>query len=239
MSEQNSNSDTETVTDSSYIITLVQRLVSERLLVDVTFAESASSLHTSTLLKVLPREGAFLLDDIFPQSGAAMLDVDAQVQIRAYNKGGAITFKSRVAELTEDSGLRLWRMDLPESIRYQQARSQHRVKLASLRIPVRIYLGEGQVLTGLLVDMSAEGLAIRLPKSDGLKRGKAYRCTIHHSETESVEVEVEVTRAVKLSGRLPVQIGTRLHKMSPHDSLQWQRYLAEIERRLLRTPAQG
>lgn len=228
----------ETIRDGSYITTLLQRLVSERLLVDLSIPGSDTTLYTTTLLQVSPNEGYFLLDDIFPQQGSA-LAADSPIEIVARLKGAALSFTTTVQESMQQNGLRLWQVALPQAVAYSQSRDQHRVEVTPLQIVVRLFVGEGVVVKGLLYDMCADGIGIRLARGAGLKRGKAYRCSIDHSENESVEVEVMLTRAVKAKGALPIQLGAKLHDMSGQDISHWHRFVAEIERRLLRNPHQG
>lgn len=233
----NEQASTETISDGSYITTLLQRLVSERLLVDITLPGADSTPYTSTLLQLSPNEGHFLLDDIFPQDVA--LESGSPIQIAARLSGAALRFTATVQTQHQQSGLRLWHLSLPETVSYNQSRNQHRVMVAPLKIVVRLFAGEGVVVKGLLYDICTDGIGIRVAKATGLKRGKAYRCSIDHSEDESVEVEVELTRAVKAKGPLAIQLGAQLHNMSGQDINHWRRFVAEIERRLLRNPRQG
>ena len=229
---------TETISDGSYITTLLQRLVSERLLVDLALADSKAPLYTTTLLQISPNEGHFLLDDIFPQETAG-LAAGSTIQISARLSGAELSFTTTVQEPLQQSALRLWRVALPQAISYKQPRNQHRVAVAPLKIVVRLFAGEGVVVRGLLTDLGTEGIGIRVAKAAGLKRGRPYRCSIDHSEEESVEVEVVLTRAVKVNGPLAIELGAQLHNMSGQDSAHWRRFVAEIERRLLRNPHQG
>lgn len=223
----------QTITDGSYIATLLQRLVKERLLVDVSLPASTTP-YTSTLLQFSPHKGNFLLDALFPQEGATPLSEQSPLRISAKLKGASLSFDTAIQAPVEENGLCLWQVAMPGALSYQQSRSQHRVVVAALKIVVSLNLGEGGVIRGLLFDICTDGIGIRVPRTTGLKRGKAYRCSIEHSDEESVEIEVELTRAVKATGVLPVQLGAQLHNMSSHDMLQWQRFVAEMERRLLR-----
>jgi c-di-GMP-binding flagellar brake protein YcgR len=226
---------TEIITASSYIAALLQRVVSERLLVSVKLADNDNYDLTSTLLQILPQESAFLLDDLFPLLPPELaLQPASTVNIDAVLSGARVKFKAIVQSIQEEGGLRLCRVAFPESVEYQQERNEHRIEVLSLEIPVRLFVGEGVVLQGLLQDLSSQGVALRLAKVAGLKRGKAYRCSIEHSDNESVEIEIEPNRVEKADGVLPLKLGAVLHNMSKHELWQWQRFVTEIERRLLR-----
>ncbi|MCW8917924.1 MAG: flagellar brake protein [Gammaproteobacteria bacterium] len=222
----------EIITATSYIAALLQRMVTERLLISVTPAGSNAAPLTSTVLQVLPNEGVFLLDDLFPQPPAQAIPSD--IIVAAQFTGASLRFAAKVAAPQEETGLRLWRILLPESVEYRQARSDHRIAVFSLEIPVRLFLGEGVVLPGVLQDVCTQGIGVRVAKVNGLKRGKVYRCSIDHGDDESVEVEIEPTRVEKAEGELPLRLGLRLHDMSRHEQWQWQRFAVELERRLLR-----
>lgn len=233
---QTVDKDAEVITAESYIATLLQRLVSEGLLITVSFPHNPGSRYTTTVLRTLPAEGLFLLDDLFPQSLPEPIAEGAQLNLEARFEGASLDFSAELKSLREEQGLRFWYVKMPASIRYQQARTEHRVIVSSLEIPVRLYLGEGVVQKGRLYDLCAQGVGIHLAKVAGLKKGRPYRCSIDHSDDESVEVEIVLTRAEKVAGALPVQLGANLHNMSRQDMLQWQRFVAEIERRVLRGP---
>jgi c-di-GMP-binding flagellar brake protein YcgR len=222
----------EIITARSYIAALLQRAVSERLLVSVTSGQANSPRLTSTVLQVLPNEGAFLLDDLFPQS--APMATGSMLTVEVLFEGASLRFSSPVDSLQEEAGLRLWRIAFPESVEYRQARNDHRVVVASLAIPVRIFVGEGGTLTGELQDICTQGIAVCLSEVSGLKRGRFYRCSIDHRDDESVEVEIEPSRIEKVGGALPLKLGLQLHNMSKQEQMQWQRFAVELERRLLR-----
>ncbi len=229
-----SESPPEIITARSYIAALLQRTVSERLLVSVKFSAEQLDPVTSTVLQVLPHEGQLLFDEFFPQPSAQALTAGSTISVAVRFEGASLQFSAVIDSLQEEGGLRLWRVVFPESVKYWQARSEHRVVVTALAIPVRLYVGEGVVLKGQLQDLCTQGVGLRLAKMAGLKRGKAYRCSIDHSDDESVEIEIEPSRATKVAGALPVLLGAHLHNMSRHDMGQWQRFVAEIERRLLR-----
>jgi c-di-GMP-binding flagellar brake protein YcgR len=174
----------------------------------------------------------FLLDDIFPQPSA--LQQASIIGVEALFDGARLRFTAAIESLQQEHGLRLWRVALPESIKYQQSRNDHRVVVSALEIPVRLFVGEGGVLQGSLQDVCVKGIGVCLAEVTGIKRGKPYRCSIDLKADESVEVEVEPSRVEKVGGALPLKLGLQLHNMSKHDELQWQRFVAELERRLLR-----
>ena len=171
----------------------------------------------------------------FSQLGPAQYAGLSRISVAAKLKGAGLHFTTTVESSHEEGGLRLLRVALPGSLEYQHSRSEHRVEVGELQIPVRLFVGEGVIVRGMLQDLCPQGLGLRLAKVAGLKRGKAYRCSIDHSDEECVEVEVELTRAEKATGTLAVQVGAQLHNMSSHELWQWQRFVAEIERRLLRS----
>lgn len=234
LSDKHGETTTETITSGSYIATLLQRLVTDRLLVTVSLASDNSPPLTSTVLQVHPNKGGFVLDDLFPQHSVGQLSPGDSLSVVATFDGAGLSFTTTVESLREEAGLRLWHLVIPDAVEYQQARNEYRVEVGSLAIPVRLFMGEGVVLKGQLHDLCPQGIGIRLAKVAGVKRGKAYRCSIDYSDDESVEIEIEPSRAVKAEGPLPVQLGATLHNMSRHELWQWQRFVAEMERRLLR-----
>ena len=235
MSDNRDEITTETITASSYIVTLLQRLVSEHLLIDVSIPDSDQAPFTSTVLQVSPGGDAYvLLDDLFPQPPADQLSEKSKIRIDARFDGATLHFTTEIESVRDEEGLRLWSIAFPESIEYWQARTEHRVDVSALEIPVRIFVGEGVVLKGELQNISAQGIQLCLAKATGLKRGTGYRCSIDYSENDSVEIEIEPNRADKREGLLPVQLGAHLHNMSRQDLAQWQRFVAELERRKVR-----
>lgn len=234
MSDNPPQSHTETITEKSYITALMQRTVSECLLVEAKFSQSSVQPLTSTVLKVMPSDGLFLLDDLFPQSSSLDPAAAGEFLLNAQFEGGSLSFTTEITTSEEKDGLRLWYARLPESIEYHQARDEHRVVVGALEIPIRLSLGEGVVLSGRLNDLASNGIGLYIAKTTGIKKDKVYRCTIQGGGSANFTVEIVPSYAKRVEGDLPVHLGATLHEMSRSEQQQWRRFVAEMERRMLR-----
>lgn len=233
MSDPQPEAPIEIITARSYIIALLQRTVNEHLLVSIKLGQDDNSPQlTSTVLQVLPGEGVFLLDDLFPRP--LVIEKASTISVEVLFEGAGLMFSTTIESVQQEAGLRFWRIAIPEAVEYRQARSEHRVVVTPLELPVRLFVGEGRVLQGVLQDVCVQGIGVCLAEVSGLKRGKFYRCSIDLGADESVEVEIEPSRIEKVAGTLPLKLGLQLHNMSRNEQLQWQRFVAELERRLLR-----
>lgn len=224
----------EIVTAKNYIASLLHRMVSECLLVDASLPLSGGQVYTTTLLQLFPADGILLLDDLFPQLPATELVSGIPFALEACFDGVQVKLSTAIESLEEGEGLRMLKVAFPEQVEYRHARNEHRVELSALSIPVTLMVAEGEVLVGQLFDVSNRGISLRLASVSGLKRGKAYRCIIDHSDEERVEIEIKPSRVEKLSGQLPIKLGALLHDMDKQDLWHWQRFVAELERRMLR-----
>lgn len=235
MSEQHTEeSPAQLISSTGYIAALLQRLQTERRLIDVTLGASATPL-TSTLLQILPHGAGLLLDEPFPRDEASPDALNTEFRVTARFEGATLRFSVTLEAFQDEAGARLWHTSLPQSMEYWQARSEHRVVVLPLQIPLRLYIGEGVVLHGVLYDLCGHGVGIRLAGAvAGLKRGKVYRCAIDQGGAPPLEMAITLNRAGKVAGEWPVELGAQLHNMPRPQQHQWQRFAAEMERRLLR-----
>ncbi|MDH5784967.1 MAG: flagellar brake protein [Chromatiales bacterium] len=230
MSEQATS---ESIRDCSYIITLLQRMVTERCLVDLFLPGAVAAPFITTLLQVRSDEASLLMDDLFPQ-GVADLHAQTPIQIIGHPKGAEINFITTVQQQNNHQGLMLWKVAMPEQITYRQLRHLHRSVVASLKMIVTLSSGGEIICRGLLYDISAEGIGIRLAKASGIKRNGVYQCSIVYGDGEVFDVVGDIGRAIKVNSKLPVHLGLQRHRGDEQQELMWQRFIAEMERRVLR-----
>lgn len=235
MSQAATEKQPETVQDKSYISALLQRLVQARQLITVEAEEEGEErpLLTTTLLQILPQQDRFVLDEIFPLNQLDTSTVGLDLRFNVRFEGSQLHFSSCLEEV-EQGAVRLLHMRFPQSIDYFQQRDEHRVKVDTLGIPVRITLTDDEELEGVLADVSGCGISIHLKAVTGMKKGRSYPATIEHGDGEPLQVELLPRRLSKLAGDYPLELGAGLKEMNKHEAWMWNRFVAELERRLLR-----
>lgn len=224
----------ESIDDPIQIIALCQRIVSERLFVTVTLADSTER-YDSTILGVDTENGVFYLDSLYPESGNELLRRQRWLRLRANFDKTGLTFTSQVEGEGEKAGIRYFRVRLPERVDYAQRRANFRVSVGSSpEIPVVLHDSRGS-LQGRLHDISVSGLSVRLSRADAdrVEPGQMIEsCVVEVPDESPIVAAVEIRDVRTEQNRIIV--GGRFIQVDRLAEQRIERFVAETERQWLK-----
>ncbi len=223
------------ITDKAYIIALLQRLVGERLFVTVILPGSRERF-TSTVLLVDPPGERFTLDRLFPEAGHGLIQQAGKARIFARAANAALRFDATLEALEDEGGFACYRMRFPATIHYLQRRDNYRVSAASGEpVAVTLRRRDGEVIDGVLHDISAGGVGILIEGDTDLEPGEVIPHFVAAIAEESLEVALEV-RDVRYSPKSDLTtLGAHFRALDPKLEQRLRRTVAHLERERVRT----
>jgi c-di-GMP-binding flagellar brake protein YcgR len=227
------------ISGKPYVLTLLQRLVQQRLLVTLHLPGS-DERYTSTVLDISPESDSLLLDEVFPQPGQGPLQPALELYLYANLGGAALACTTQLLARVEEGGMPCYRVALPEQVNYLQRRDGHRVPVASLGIPLTLLDHNGNAHKGRLCDISTGGIGLVLEGAVPFAPQEIYRLTLQPPHESPLSLELEIC-TLRREGEGTVLGGayTGLDKRTEH---LIERLVAELERRQLRArwnPSRG
>jgi len=235
MQNSSNNNNIHTVTLSSHINELIQRVIHGRATISVVtpYDETPSS---SAILKLVPHE-FLLLDELKPSprlpSERAL--IGKKIEIKAYVDGISLEFSTNVIGSGVQQGTRYYTVAVPREIIYEQKRGSFRVSTTiSQQIPVSFNMQSGLSYRGELYDVSTGGISIALRKEkldERLLRGtKIPECTIHFpGSREPFYCQLELQN-IRTSGRMQL-VGTSFISLTPRQERELEKYVATMDRK--------
>ena len=196
----------------------------------------------SLLLDVLPDESCVLLDELVPAERAAAVQPGLALHVESSLDGIAISFECQVLTIESDHKGVFYRVSLPNRVARRQRRQSHRVSTAGRRLNAVLQAVDGTSVSGEVVDISADGLAVRLPVSEAAVLGDVRSeldCHLLISDEETLEVQFGICRIIELGGRRHVVIAGRVLNPTPPISRRMGKLVADFERDLARTRPRG
>lgn len=230
-------SDTAELTQSGAIGHMLKRLCSETTLLTVTLAE-VEQQYTSTILSLNSDEGHLFLDELSPQDGHERIALKTRVRVQACLDGIDLSFRERVAGVHTHRGIAFYELPIPDAVRYNQRRASHRVPVSRSVPPVVILEGpEGRCITGELREISLGGMGVQT--KDGLhhhwvQRGSILGCTLELPDQPQITAQVEIRHLHSNERSRVSTIGACFKALGPTERRTIQRYIAAIERELVR-----
>lgn len=220
------------VTGKTYILTLLQNLVRHKVLVSV-YLPDTDTQYTSTVLSVNAQEGVLIADELFPQSGAALLEKAGELRLYGHFGGAALGFTTQLDSVVEEDGLRFYHLRLPEKVNYMQRRDDHRVVVARLGIRAVLYDHSGRAHAAKLYDISSGGIGLKVAQAALFHENAVYRCTLHTPGEEPFNCKVEICCRRTAAGVGEI-VGGSFSELDSRTENSLRRLVAEFERRLLR-----
>ena len=221
------------VSEPSYIRTLLGQLLASRSLLRLSLPGHPEPV-TSTLLAVESDSNTLLCDEIFPSAARAVLSYPLEAVMHASFAGARLEARLSLLEPVDDSGLRYYRLGMPERIEYSRRRTGHRVKVINLRIPAKLYDDAGGAHPARLYDISAAGVSLLVNDAKPFRNAGIYRCTLYPPQEAPFHGKVEICcrREEKTHGR--TILGATYLELDRRSEHQLAKLVSEFERRLLR-----
>lgn len=223
----------ERVTDPARILGLLRGLKDGHALLSVAVGGDPA-LYTSAVLEVNPDHGYLLLDELNPRRGHQRLMETRSLQVRARLHGIELRFPCTIREIGGAAGIAYYYAPLPEQVRYRQRRTHFRVEIdAALIIPVHLARGSEEAVDGALHDLSVSGVGAYVSESN-LKRGDTFpSCVVRIPDAPLLRSALEVCFVHFDEARRKLRIGGRLLNLARPQSKTLERFVAELERKLL------
>jgi len=227
---------TDKITNTARIATILNNLKARRALLRVTMPGSGKQ-YNSAVLEIDNNAGIMVLDELNPREGHDKLLAAKGFDIHAQLKGVDVNFRCTLADHGTDAGIAYYRVPIPKLVYYRQLRAYYRVEVGLAHLPVSLHLDNEQTVEGELFDISAGGVCIRL--RGGLppffKRGfQVPQCDIQLGESDTLSCKLELCYVSKPDNRGRIHVGARFIDMERAQERAVERYVAAIDRQLRR-----
>lgn len=231
---------TEKVTHGPQIAGLLKRVRDTRTLLSVRVPGS-DALFNSLLLEVDLERNHILLDELNPRAGHELAMQARQLRVHCQCQGVELSFNCAIEIGQGQQGIAFYRAALPEAINYLQRRGSFRVRVGvNIHIPINLPLDSATRLEGELFDLSMGGLGAYLSNSIELTRGQILEdCSLILPNNAPLTTELEV-RFVRVDKEKQSQrIGASFRNLDPQRQNLLRRFVAQLEREMLRRKARG
>lgn len=224
----------ERVTQPAEIALLMQRIHEARALLSARLADDPSQYLTA-IIGCDNARSELLLDELNPQRGHERFVTQGHLTAQCKLRGVEMTFDVQLKETIKSENGLLYRTGLPAFVRYLQRR-------AAYRAPVPIQHGASLKLSApgrdsikaLVCDISRTGIGARM-SGPGPGEGETWTdCEITLPEGESVRCAIELRYVGSQNTNNFIRIGGRFVQLSPEHEKIVQRFVAKMERELLR-----
>jgi len=189
---------------------------------------------TTALLDVREDDGFLILDGLVPQEGHNKFLQSGELELSGRLDGVDIRFKTRLIEDMEDSGLPLYKTELPPKLHYMQRRHDHRVSTGGNRMQFRSAYGSEHrnPVRGYVNDLSRDGVGLLLEDQISLHRNDILpACTIRLPEGNEVVFSLEIRFLHYNRQRGITRIGGKFDNIDKQSRRQIKRIVLEMDRK--------
>lgn len=218
---------------------MLKRVQQARSLLTVTLGDHGKP-YTSSVLDIDTQAGCLLLDELSPPDGHRNLHPGSELRVFGRIDGIELSFNTGITTIDHSADIALYKSTLPDEIRYNQRREFHRVS-PHRELSVKLRNPQGQSLESKLRDISLGGVCVQSGTNDPtgwLRHGAAMLCDMPIGRNSSRVVSPIEIRHVRQNSRNHTQmIGARFTALDPLQRRNIQRYIAKIERDLVKRGA--
>ena len=234
----NSEPDTETanlptrVNDPDLIAHLFHRLRTERLIMHVFLGDDEKPFNSS-ILKLYPAEGYFLLDELSPKGGHERIRKGDTIRLYSRVNGVGLSFRTTVEDIIQSARVGFYRLTIPTSVIYRERRSVYRVRLQGRE--QLAFRGKDEnnndALIGEVVDISTAGCGIMADQWQQLEVGQQLpHCVLTTTEGERIWVTLEVRNCRLIERRNQMRVGGRFIDLNSNDRRMLTKQVRQLER---------
>ncbi len=232
-----------TVSEPREIARVLRQLADARGLLQVQLADGGESYSSALLAVESEPDPVLCLDELIPEEGHRRVQAGTWLHVHGRLSGVPLQFVSRVVDVGTENGVAIYRTALPPKLGYRQRRADFRAMVGLGRpVIVRLRNGDGgEAFQGALHDISIGGMALRLDPRTA-QRIEASGASPLQCETTlpsgfDLHCQVEVRHSHPTTPRsdgyiLGVCFFTGLDRSA---RIAVQRYIADLEREMLRT----
>jgi len=208
------------------------------------YSRALGGRFTSLLLEIRADESCLLLDELIPSQGHDGVQPGLKMAVEARLDGVPVSFESEVLDIGEDPKGFFYRVSLPSTVTRRQRRQHHRVPAGGRHLVASLGDANGNVSEGEIVDLSAAGIAIRVPVDDADRLaavGGGIACNVALGPDDVLELNVEIRRVIDAGTNRSRVLAGRLLELTPAIERRIGKLVTELERELMRKrpPAHG
>ena len=153
--------------------------------------------------------------------------------------GADISFTTKMIKLYKDGVNERYVIEMPQSIKYRQRRTAHRVHV-SLAMDAKAFVvdQEGRKYTGQLRDISAGGMKVQFTRTDKDKFSKnktLSNCTIQLPELSDIQCSFKIRHLEENQRKNGFSVGGDFVGIEQTDKRSIEKFVANLERKMLRT----
>lgn len=199
--------------------------------------EHGDELFQTHLLNIDFKRKLICLKKIDYTYGHLMV-IDAKfLNIYSQHDGAQLSFRTHLSRYSERNG-GFYEVRFPEQVKYCQRRMSHRIHISFAQdIKAEFFTEEGQKIQGLLRDISADGVRIHLsdvnPNTFN-EKSLIQNCVINVPEYEQIHCNLQIKHKHNHRRKKGCTIGGLFYAMSTEQKKEIQKFIAGLERRLLR-----
>jgi len=217
---------------------LLTRLLDHHTLLTVSMP-GVDALYNTAVLAVDPAKARFQLDELNPREGHEMLRPGTTVTVEGRPRGILTRFDAKVLDVGIEHDIYYYDVQFPAEILYYQRREHHRVPVQlALHATISI-AGRPVTARARLIDLSVSGIGAIAISGTGLSHGQEYVCTLELPERPHLIVPADI-RFINTEKTVQQQrFGARFLHVPKHERRTLERFVAELQRDLLRKGTAG
>jgi c-di-GMP-binding flagellar brake protein YcgR len=226
------NESDKRVTSSHGMRRVLEGLLTARSLITIIIGDQNRERYSSAVLAVYPDEQQFVMDEITPKKGHALLIEAKTLKAYALLKGVKVHFSVELRKADSKDGIYYYVFSYPEYIYYEQQRTHYRVHVpASRQKAVRLSKAQGR-----LIDLSVGGIGALFPIDSGLNEGDTISdVEVQLPDGNTLYCDLEICHIVPLEAQKKARIGARFINIPRDQKRRLQRCVTSLEREELRT----
>ena len=200
-------------------------------------ADKSGELFHTNLLHIDFNRKILALKQIDYTFGHLMVIDAKSLTVYSRRDGAEITFSTYLSRYSEKNG-GFYELRFPEKVKYCQRRKSHRIHTSfALGITAEIYNEHGEKIEAQLRDISIDGLRLQLStvNPDEFKEKSLIKnCVISLPNNQQINCALQIQHRHNHARNKGCTIGGSFFEMSMEQKKAIQKFIAGLERRLLR-----
>ena len=223
----------EEITSATRIAAILRPLQQQHSILSIALP-SAKRLYNSTLLDINTEQGFLLLDELHPSEGHALIGKASRIGLSAHREGIEIKMILDISETGSENGIAFYKVPFPKTIRYRQRRHSFRIAVSAAQtVPVKLADAQGNLFSGELHDISAEGMCIRLPFKMGApesNNSESLTYTITLPDKKRISGQFIARRILQHESSRTIQVGGSFDQLDKIQARAIERFVFELQR---------
>jgi c-di-GMP-binding flagellar brake protein YcgR len=218
---------------STQILSLLNRLRDSMKLLGIA-ATGDTEFYPSTIIEVNKKTATILFDQIRNPKGHSNIRRSDSLRVNAVLDGVRLQFVARLLNVDGD----LYATALPDYLLYFQKRDNYRIRVTRNQIALSAVTDSGEVIQGVLVDISATGLGLMIKGGEQLEledRLSNVRFTLPGGEEFQCDLLIRYIQ--NMEREKSQHIGCEFIKLNPTELNTIKHSISNLEREMLKARA--